>query len=70
MADNLPPSSTDVTVSGSLNTPDHYRPHRPVMGLLFLRVLYSQTIKLCTEASIIEVQGVRARGIQKYMLMI
>jgi hypothetical protein len=36
MADNLPPSSADVTESGSLNLPEHSGPHRPVMGLLYL----------------------------------
>jgi hypothetical protein len=36
MADNLPPSSADVTESGSLNLPEPSRPHRPVMGLLYL----------------------------------
>jgi hypothetical protein len=34
MADNLPPSGADVTESGSLNLPEPYRPHRPVMGLI------------------------------------
>jgi hypothetical protein len=33
MADNLPPSSADVTESGSLNVPE---PSGPVMGLLYL----------------------------------
>jgi hypothetical protein len=36
MADNLPPSSADVTESGSLNLPETSGPHRPVMGLLYL----------------------------------
>jgi hypothetical protein len=35
-ADNLPPSSADVTESGSLNLPEPSGPHRPVMGLLYL----------------------------------
>jgi hypothetical protein len=35
MADNLPPSSTDVTESGSLNLPESSGPHRPVMGMLY-----------------------------------
>jgi hypothetical protein len=35
MADNLPPSSADVTESGSLNLPEPSGPHRPVMGLLY-----------------------------------
>jgi hypothetical protein len=34
MADNLPPSSADVTESGSLNLPESSEPRRPVMGLL------------------------------------
>jgi hypothetical protein len=33
-ADNLPPSSADVTESGSLNLPDPSGSHRPVMGML------------------------------------
>jgi hypothetical protein len=36
MADNLPPSSADVTESGSLNLPEPSGPHRPVMGLLYI----------------------------------
>jgi hypothetical protein len=35
MADNLPPSSADVTESGSLNLPEPSGPRRPVMGLLY-----------------------------------
>jgi hypothetical protein len=34
-ADSLPPSSADVTKSGSLNLPELSGPHRPVMGLLY-----------------------------------
>jgi hypothetical protein len=33
---HLPPSSADVTESGSLNLPEPSGPHRPVMGLLYL----------------------------------
>jgi hypothetical protein len=36
MTDNLPPSSADVTESGSLNLPEPSAPHRPVMGMLYL----------------------------------
>jgi hypothetical protein len=36
MAENLPPSSADVTESGSLNLLEPSGPHRPVMGLLFV----------------------------------
>jgi hypothetical protein len=36
MADNLPPSSADVTEFESLNLPEPSGPHRPVMGLLYL----------------------------------
>jgi hypothetical protein len=36
MAENLPPSSTDVTQSGSLNLPEPSGPHRAVMGMLYL----------------------------------
>jgi hypothetical protein len=35
-ADNLPPSSADVTESGSLNLSEPSEPHRPVMGMLYL----------------------------------
>jgi hypothetical protein len=35
MADNLPPSSADVTESGSLNLPELSGPRRPVVGLFF-----------------------------------
>jgi hypothetical protein len=35
MADNVPPSSADVTKSGSLNVPQPSGPHRPVMGFPF-----------------------------------
>jgi hypothetical protein len=36
MADNLPPTSADVTVSGILNLPEPSGPHRLVMGMLYL----------------------------------
>jgi hypothetical protein len=35
MADNLPPSSADVTESGSLNLPEPSGPHRPVIGMVY-----------------------------------
>jgi hypothetical protein len=35
-ADNPPPSSADVTESGSLNLPEPSGPHRAVMGMLYL----------------------------------
>jgi hypothetical protein len=38
MADNLPPSSADVTESGSHNLPQPSGPHRPIMGLLYLYI--------------------------------
>jgi hypothetical protein len=38
-ADNLPPSSADVTESGSLNLPEPSGPHRPVMGSLTFCIL-------------------------------
>jgi hypothetical protein len=38
MADNLPPSSVDVTESGSLNLPEPSGPHMHVMGLLYLYI--------------------------------
>jgi hypothetical protein len=44
MADNLPPSSADVTESGSLNLPEPFGPHRPVMGMLYLTRYYIQIL--------------------------
>jgi hypothetical protein len=38
-ADNLPPSSAEVTESGSLNLSELSGPHRPVMGMLYLFLL-------------------------------
>jgi hypothetical protein len=35
MADNLSPSSTDVTESGSLNLPEPSRPHKSLMGMRY-----------------------------------
>jgi hypothetical protein len=35
-ADSLPPSSADVTESGSFNLPEPSGPHTPVMGMLYL----------------------------------
>jgi hypothetical protein len=35
-ADNILPSSADVTEFGSLNLPEPPGPHRPVMGMLYL----------------------------------
>jgi hypothetical protein len=35
IADNLPPSSANVTESGSLNLSEYCGPHRLVMGLLY-----------------------------------
>jgi hypothetical protein len=34
-AGNKPPSSADVTESGSLNLPELSGPHKPVMGMLY-----------------------------------
>jgi hypothetical protein len=45
MADNLPPSSADVTESGSLNLPEPSGPHRPVMGLLYLHLYIIKHVK-------------------------
>jgi hypothetical protein len=36
IADNLPPSSADVTESGSINLPGPSAPHRTVFGRLYL----------------------------------
>jgi hypothetical protein len=40
MAENLPPSSPDVTESRSLNLPETSGPHRPGMGLLYILFRY------------------------------
>jgi hypothetical protein len=40
MADNLTPSSADVTESGSLNLLEPYGPNRPVMGLIYFFILH------------------------------
>jgi hypothetical protein len=47
MADNLPPSSADVTESESLNLPETSGPYRPVMGLLYL---YLYTLRYTTDS--------------------
>jgi hypothetical protein len=39
MADNLPPSSSDVTESGSLNLPEPSGPHRPVIEIFYLYLM-------------------------------
>jgi hypothetical protein len=39
-ADNLPPSSADVTESGSLNLPETSGSHRPVREILFPHLLF------------------------------
>jgi hypothetical protein len=57
VADNLPPSSADVTESGSLNLPEPSGPHRPVMGLLYLFyciVMYQLLIAVMLHNYIIE----------------
>jgi hypothetical protein len=42
MADNLPPSSADVTEPGSLNLQEPSGPNRPVMGLLTVLILVGE----------------------------
>jgi hypothetical protein len=44
MADNIPPSSADVTESGSLKLPEPSGTHSAVMGLLYL-YLWGYTFK-------------------------
>jgi hypothetical protein len=39
MADNLPPSSADVTESGSLDLSESSGPHKAVMGMLYLSLI-------------------------------
>jgi hypothetical protein len=40
VADNLPPSKTDVMKSGSLGLPEPSGPHRAVMGMLKCSYVY------------------------------
>jgi hypothetical protein len=52
MADNLPPSSADVTESRGLNIPEPSQPHRPAMGLLYLylflkKIVYVKLMHYC-----------------------
>jgi hypothetical protein len=47
MADNLPPSSSDVTESGNLNLPEPSGPHRPVTGLIYLYRLSITSAVVC-----------------------
>jgi hypothetical protein len=47
MADNLPPSSADITESGSLNLPELSEPHRPVMGMFYLYLYLSLSLHVC-----------------------
>jgi hypothetical protein len=42
-ADNLRPSSANVTESGSLNLPENSGPHRPVMGMRYIFLLNKGT---------------------------
>jgi hypothetical protein len=44
-ADNPPPSSADVTESGSLNLPEPSGPHRPVMGMVCLFLPFESLMK-------------------------
>jgi hypothetical protein len=46
MADNLPPSSADVTESGSRNIPEPSGPHRPVMDYLTFLKIFKEYTKL------------------------
>jgi hypothetical protein len=50
MADNLPPSSTNVTESVSINLPKPSGPHRSVMGMfcLFLLAVW-QMVTMCAD---------------------
>jgi hypothetical protein len=43
-ADNLPPSSADVTESGSLNLPEPCGSDRPVTGMFFFSILFHEII--------------------------
>jgi hypothetical protein len=46
MVGNLPPSSGDVTESGSLNLLEPSGPNRPVMGLLYFTRILSLPISI------------------------
>jgi hypothetical protein len=46
MAENLPPSSADVTEPGSLNFPEPSGPHRPVIGLFYFLYRYVNRMNL------------------------
>jgi hypothetical protein len=51
-ADKLPPSSVDVTESGSLNLPEPSGPHRPVMGMLLFEWLRSAAEPSCDDGKL------------------
>jgi hypothetical protein len=52
MADNLPPSSADVTESGNLNLPEPSGTHRPVMELLYFTVCHIIRNSTCKQMAI------------------
>jgi hypothetical protein len=48
MAENLSPSSADVTESGNLTLPETSGPHRLVMGMLYLFIWFSEIVRVVT----------------------
>jgi hypothetical protein len=61
MADNQPPSSADVTESGSLNLPEPCGPHRPVMGLVYLFLIQLLSLEMQTLAMELQIFNVGKR---------
>jgi hypothetical protein len=66
MADNLPPSSADVTESGSLNLPEPSGPHRLVLGIIyFLHPVTAFRIALFQSSRIFTVTRTRLPQVQR-----
>jgi hypothetical protein len=70
MADHLPPSSTDITESGSLKIPEPSGPHMPVMGLIYLfftcyLYLYAKSAELLT----LKVQLTVAQLVRNFLVL-
>jgi hypothetical protein len=55
IADNLPPSSADVTESGSLNPLEPSGPHRAVMGLLYRNFFIARHLGMVREGGVANV---------------
>jgi hypothetical protein len=59
-AKNLPPSSADVTESGSFNLPEPSGPHRPVMGMLYV---FNSMFSSGSFHEVIGVEEILAQGV-------